>query len=66
MRTLGARVLALAESEAEVAFASNVSEAARNVLYLPMGQLLAFYRSLSRGLDPDRLTNLSAVVKLDV
>ena len=66
MRTLGARVLALAESEAEVAFASNVSEAARNVLYLPVGQLLAFYRSLSCGLDPDRLTNLSAVVKLDL
>jgi glucosamine--fructose-6-phosphate aminotransferase (isomerizing) len=66
MRTLGARVLALGENEAEVAFASEVSEAARNVLYLPVGQLLAFYRSLNRGLDPDRLTNLSAVVKLDV
>jgi len=65
MRTLGARVLALAESEAEVSFESNVSEAARNVLYLPVGQLLAFYRSLSRGLDPDRPTNLSAIVKLD-
>jgi len=63
---LGARVLALGESEAEVAFASEVSEAARNVLYLPLGQLLAFYRSLGHGLDPDRLTNLSAIVKLDV
>jgi len=66
MRTLGARVLALGESEAEVTFASKVSEAARNVLYLPVGQLLAFYRSLSQGLDPDRLTNLRAVVKLDL
>ena len=66
IRALGARVLTLGESAAEVAFASNVSEAARNVLYLPVGQLLAFYQSLSRGLDPDRLTNLSAVVKLDV
>ncbi len=66
MRALGARVFALGESEAEVTFASEVSEAARNVLYLPVGQLLAFYRSLSRGLDPDRLTNLSAVVKLDL
>ena len=66
MRALGARVLALGESEADVTFASEVSEAARNVLCLPVGQLLAFYRSLNRGLDPDRLTNLSAVVKLDV
>jgi glucosamine--fructose-6-phosphate aminotransferase (isomerizing) len=66
MRTLGAQVLAMGESGTEVAFASSVGEAARNVLYLPVAQSLAFYRSLSRGLDPDRLTNLNAVVKLDL
>jgi hypothetical protein len=27
--------------------------------------MLAFYRSLAKGLNPDRPTNLTAVVKLD-
>jgi glucosamine 6-phosphate synthetase-like amidotransferase/phosphosugar isomerase protein len=31
---------------------------------LPVLQLLAYYRALRRGLDPDRPTNLDAVVKL--
>jgi glucosamine--fructose-6-phosphate aminotransferase (isomerizing) len=65
MRQQGAQVLALGEREADVAFASQVSEAARDALYLPVGQLLAFERAVSRGLDPDRPHNLDAVVKLN-
>jgi glucosamine 6-phosphate synthetase-like amidotransferase/phosphosugar isomerase protein len=34
------------------------------VLYLPIGQLIAFERSFSKGLNPDRPTNLDSVVKL--
>jgi glucosamine--fructose-6-phosphate aminotransferase (isomerizing) len=64
MRARDARLLAIGEGESDVAFASGVSEAARNVLYLPVGQLLAFERSLAKGLDPDRPHNLDAVVKL--
>lgn len=64
MRQRDAQVLSIAESEADIAFASGVSEAARNVLCLPFGQLMAFERSLSKGLDPDRPNNLDAVVRL--
>jgi glucosamine--fructose-6-phosphate aminotransferase (isomerizing) len=36
----------------------------RNVLFLPVGQIIAFERSLSKGLNPDHPTNLDAVVTL--
>jgi glutamine---fructose-6-phosphate transaminase (isomerizing) len=35
------------------------------VLYLPPLQLMAYHRSISKGLDPDNPTNLSAVIFLD-
>jgi glucosamine--fructose-6-phosphate aminotransferase (isomerizing) len=65
MRTGGAQVLSLAEADADVAFASGLSEAARNILYLPIGQIIAYERSLAKGLDPDRPNNLEAVVRLN-
>lgn len=64
MRELGAHVLAIGEMEAGVAFESGIEEPARNVLYLPIGQLLAFEHALARGLDPDAPRHLDAVVKL--
>ncbi len=65
MRGRGARVLALAERDADVAFEAGGDEAARNLLYLPFGQMLAYERAVWRGLNPDRPHNLEAVVKLD-
>ena len=65
IRSLGARVVTMAEAEADIVFNSQAHEAMRDVLYLPFGQMLAFYRSLSKGLDPERPHNLEAVVKLD-
>ena len=65
MEGLGARVLGLAETGAQVCFDFNVAESVRGVLYLPILQLLAFYRALAKGLNPDRPTNLTAVVKLE-
>ena len=65
MKERGAQVLSLAESGADVSFDSGLPEALRNALYLPVLQRLAFERSLSKGLDPDRPHNLEAVVKLD-
>lgn len=65
MRALGARVVAIGEQVGEVVFNSGVSEAARNVLYLPVGQRLAFERSLHNGLNPDRPNNLDVVVRLN-
>jgi glucosamine--fructose-6-phosphate aminotransferase (isomerizing) len=51
-------------SSREVRFAAGLEEAVRNLLYLPVGQLIAFERAISRGLNPDRPNNLDAVVKL--
>lgn len=64
MRARGAKVLAMSGHATEVVLAAGLSEAARSVLYLPVGQMVAFERALSRGLDPDRPHNLTAVVKL--
>jgi glucosamine--fructose-6-phosphate aminotransferase (isomerizing) len=64
MQALGARVVTLGEADADIAFSSGVSEALRNVLYLPFGQMMAFERALSKGLNPDRPTNLETVIRL--
>jgi glucosamine--fructose-6-phosphate aminotransferase (isomerizing) len=64
MRSGGAHVLAIGEDNADVLLASGVGEAARGALYLPAGQLMAFERAISHGLDPDRPNNLDAVVRL--
>ncbi|MCG8347346.1 MAG: SIS domain-containing protein [Chloroflexales bacterium] len=37
---------------------------ARVILYLPVLQLLSYYKAMASGLDPDRPTNLDAVVLL--
>lgn len=66
MKALGGTVLSLGEAGLDVCFHSGLSEAARAVLYLPVLQLMAFYRSLAKGLNPDRPTNLTAVVQLDL
>jgi glucosamine--fructose-6-phosphate aminotransferase (isomerizing) len=66
MAELGARVANLGESEADVVFESKVPESVRAVLYLPVLQLMAFYRSVAKGLNPDSPKNLTAVVQLDL
>ena len=63
-QAIGARLLTVAEDRADVQMDSGADEAIRDVLYLPIGQLLAFERSLSKGLDPDRPNNLDAVVRI--
>lgn len=66
MEVLGGRVVSFGEQEADVQFESGVPESVRGVLYLPILQLMAFYRSLVKGLNPDRPNNLTAVVQLDL
>jgi glucosamine--fructose-6-phosphate aminotransferase (isomerizing) len=72
MKTLGGKTIALAESSSgtlsnsDILFASQIPEQVRGVLYLPVLQLMACYRSLAKGLNPDRPTNLTAVVKLNI
>ena len=65
MKARGARVLSLGETDADVSLASDVSEPLRDVLCLPVLQLLAFRRSLAKGLEPDSPHNLEAVVMLE-
>jgi len=65
MQALGGTVASLGESEANVVFESGIPESVRGVLYLPVLQLMAFYRSVAKGLNPDRPNNLTAVVKLE-
>jgi glucosamine--fructose-6-phosphate aminotransferase (isomerizing) len=70
MRRLGAHVLALDETrqglEADdvVELASGLSYLERGALMLPVLQLMAYYRSMANGLNPDMPTNLDAVVRL--
>jgi glucosamine--fructose-6-phosphate aminotransferase (isomerizing) len=66
MHSLGGTILSLGEKEASVSFESGLPEACRGVLYLPVLQLMAFYRSLAKGLNPDRPNNLSSVVYLNL
>jgi glucosamine--fructose-6-phosphate aminotransferase (isomerizing) len=65
MKMLGGTVTSLGEVDADVEFKSGVPESVRGVLYLPVLQLVAFYRSVKKGLNPDRPANLTAVVTLD-
>lgn len=64
MERLGGTVRGVGESEADIEFKSGIPESVRGVLYLPVLQLMAFYRSLAKGLNPDRPNHLTAVVKL--
>ena len=66
MQALGATTFSLGETETDVAFDSGLPEEIRNVLYLPVLQLMAYYCSVVKGLNPDQPKNLNAVVELDL
>jgi glucosamine--fructose-6-phosphate aminotransferase (isomerizing) len=64
VRSMGAEILSIGECESDINFGSGIEEVYRSVLYLPVGQVLAFERSISKGLNPDKPQHLNAVVKL--
>jgi glucosamine--fructose-6-phosphate aminotransferase (isomerizing) len=64
VKAMGGRVVEIAETGRSIKFETGLDEAIRDVLYLPAGQMIAFERSLSKGLNPDLPNNLDAVVKL--
>ncbi len=64
MRQQGASILSLSEKNADINFESGLSENLSDILFLPLLQVLAFERSLAKGLNPDRPNNLEAVVVL--
>jgi glucosamine--fructose-6-phosphate aminotransferase (isomerizing) len=65
MRRLNGNVLGIAEEGQDITFNSGAAELMRSVLYLPVGQIMAYERSISKGLNPDLPANLTTVVKLD-
>lgn len=72
MRALGGQTLVLAdqpvsaqEADYQINFQTGLPESSRGVLYLPILQLLGFYRAISKGLDPDQPHNLTAVIVLE-
>jgi glucosamine--fructose-6-phosphate aminotransferase (isomerizing) len=70
MGNMGATVLAIDDSGDDipadyvVAIHSGLNSLERGPLLLPVLQLLAYYRSMKNGLNPDRPKNLDAVVVL--
>lgn len=70
MKELGATTLAIADStvgikaDYVVELGTGLDSQVRAVLQLPFMQLLAFYRSMSKGLNPDRPKNLTSVIEL--
>ena len=66
MAAKGAQIFSMSEQNAGFNFNSGLPPAARNILYLPPLQFMALYRSLAKGLNPDRPENLTAVIELDI
>ena len=66
MADLGGHILSLADTDADISFVTGLPEVIRNVLYLPALQLMAYYRSVAKGLNPDQPNNLTAVIELDL
>lgn len=74
LKARGARLAAIANRGGEdlqglvdplMPLETELSELARPVLYLPMLQLMAYYRSMARGLNPDRPKNVVMAIELD-
>jgi glucosamine--fructose-6-phosphate aminotransferase (isomerizing) len=72
LKQRGARILVIANEEDGLAgefdavftLQAPIAERARGVLYLPLVQLLAYYRAVGRGLNPDRPRHVVMAIKL--
>lgn len=60
----GARAYLIGGQPADAALDSGLPEELRGPLYLPLGQLLSYGRSIKKGLNPDRPFNLEPVIML--
>jgi glucosamine--fructose-6-phosphate aminotransferase (isomerizing) len=63
---LGGSILSIGEIETDISFQSGLSDEVRNVLYLPVLQLIAYYRARKKLLNPDEPKNLKSVVHLNL
>lgn len=64
MKMMVGHILEIGEYGSDVAFESGLDSQLRNTLCLPVGQLVAFERSLAKGLNSDKPYDLGSVVKL--
>lgn len=64
VQALGGRTFSIGEKETDIALNSGVAEHVRNVLYLPVLQLFAYYRALANGKNPDKPRHLTSFVTL--
>lgn len=73
IKELGAEVLAICDNSNSdiqtnadyvVELNSGLSDYARLILYMPITQLIGYYQSLKKGLNPDSPTNLDQVVEI--
>ncbi len=65
IQNIGGNTLVIADKGADINFESDLPELVRGVLYMPVLQLMAYHRSISYGLDPDKPRNLTSVVRLN-
>ncbi|MHB8136618.1 MAG: SIS domain-containing protein [Anaerolineaceae bacterium] len=66
MKQLGAQLFTIGETGTDISLNSQLPEYVRGVLFLPVIQLMAFFRSIKKGLNPDNPKNLTAVVELNL
>jgi glutamine---fructose-6-phosphate transaminase (isomerizing) len=66
MSDFGSETLSMGNRGARVSFDTGLPEVLYSPLYLPAGQLLAYFHAVSRGLNPDAGDKLKAVIHLDV
>jgi glucosamine--fructose-6-phosphate aminotransferase (isomerizing) len=73
LRERGAAVVVIANEDGGLsravdtvfALQSPSPEEARGALYLPLLQLMAYYRAMGRNLNPDRPRNVSMAIRLE-
>jgi len=74
MKRLGAKTMVITENSTAADWSgmdyvfslkTGLDEWDRGVIYLPLIQWIAYYHSLSKGLDPDQPNNLAPVIELD-
>lgn len=63
-KNFGAKTLTVGESDLDVIFSSGLPEEGRGVLYLPILQMIAYYRAVAFGKNPDSPRQIMSVVKL--
>lgn len=74
LRKVGAKTLVICETADDpvrqvaddlVELNSGLGDYARPTLYMPVTQMLGYYRAVTKGLNPDQPQNITQVVILD-